>query len=89
MRRGCGAAALHRVVALVRSHLAPLLAQLHAPFGRHLPESIERFAQLLLPFRRQRFVLLPTLPKNLTLLGRHGAPLGETLLRTGALLRGH
>ncbi len=77
------------VMALLGSHLAPLLAQLHAPFRRHLPKSIEGFAQLLLSFGRQRLVLLPTLTQHLSLLRRHGAPLRKTLLRTRALLWRH
>jgi hypothetical protein len=60
---------------LLRRHLAPLLAQLHASFRRHLPEPIEGFAHLLLPLRRQRPELLPALTEQLPLIRRHGAPL--------------
>jgi hypothetical protein len=77
------------VMPLLRRHLMPLLAQLRAFFRRHLPEPIERFVHLLLPFRRQRPVLLPALTEQLPLLGRHGVPLRKSLLRTGALLRRH
>jgi hypothetical protein len=80
---------LRGAVTLLGRHLTPLLAQLHASFRRHLPEAIEGFADLLLPFLRQRPVLLPALTHHLTLLRRHCAPLRESLLRTGALLRRH
>ena len=53
--------ALHRMMTLLRRHLPPLLAQLLAPFRRHLAESIEGFAHLALPFRRQRLEFLPAL----------------------------
>jgi hypothetical protein len=76
-------------MALLGSHLTPLLAQLLASFGRHLPKSIEGFAQLLLSFGGQRLVFLPTLTHQLALLRRHGAPLRKALLRTRALLRRH
>ena len=67
-------------MALFWRHLAPLLAQLLASFRGHLPESIEGFANLLLPFGRQRPVFLPTLAQLLPLLRRHGAPLRKPLL---------
>ena len=89
MRRRGGAHALHRVVALLGRHLAPLLAQLLTPRRRHLPESIEGLAHFLLPFGRQRPELLISLAHQLTLVGRHGAPLREALLRAGPLLRRH
>ena len=80
---------LHGAMTLLGRHLTPLLAQLHASFRRHLPEAIEGFAHLLLPFGRQRPVLLPTLTQQLTLLRRHGTPLRKSLLRARALLRCH
>ena len=75
--------------ALLRSHLTPLPAQLHAPFGRHLPEPVEGFAHPLLLFRRHGLELLPTLAQLLALLRRHGAPLSKALLGTRALRRRH
>jgi hypothetical protein len=89
MRRRRCVHRLDRVATLLRSHLAPLLPQLQAPFRRHLPKPIEGFAHLLLPFRRQRPVLLPALTQQLPLLRRHGTPLREALLRARALLRRH
>jgi hypothetical protein len=74
---------------LFRSHLTPLLAQLHAPLRRHLAEPIERFAHFPLPLRRQRLEFLIALTQQLPLLRRHGAPLTESLLRAGPLLRRH
>jgi hypothetical protein len=74
---------------LLRSHLTPLLPQLHAPLRRHLAEPVEGFAHLLLPVGRQRPVLLPALTHQLPLLRRHGTPLGKSLLRAAALLRRH
>jgi hypothetical protein len=75
--------------ALLRSHLTPLPAQLHAPFGRHLPEPVEGFAHPLLLFRRHGLELLPALAQLLALLRRHGAPLSKALLGTRALRRRH
>jgi hypothetical protein len=75
--------------ALLRSHLTPLPAQLHAPFGRHLPEPVEGFTHPLLLFRRHGLELLPTLAQLLALLRRHGAPLSKALLGTRALRRRH
>ena len=89
MRRRSRAHALHRVVPLLRRHLAPLLAQLLTPRRRHLPESVEGFAHFLLPFGRQRLELLVSLAHQLALFRRHGAPLRKTLLRAGPLLRRH
>jgi hypothetical protein len=80
---------LRGAMTLLGRHLTPLLAQLHASFRGHLPETIEGFAHLLLPLRRQRPVLLPALAEHLPLIRRHGAPLRKSLLRTGALLRRH
>src|SRR6202041_212099 len=80
---------LHASVALLRSHLTPLPAQFHAPFGRHLPESVERFAYALLLVRRHGLELLPALAQLLALLRRHGSPLSETLLRARSLRRRH
>jgi hypothetical protein len=80
---------LHASVALLRSHLTPLPAQFHAPFGRHLPEPVERFAYALLLVRRHGLELLPALAQLLALLRRHGSPLSETLLRARSLLRRH
>jgi len=74
---------------LLRRHLTPLLAQLLTPLRRHLTESIEGFANLALPLGRQRFEFLPALTHQLPLLRRHGAPLTESLLGAGALLRRH
>src|ERR1700691_986945 len=75
--------------ALLRSHLTPLPAQLHAPFGRHLPEPVEGFAHPLLLFRRHGLELLPPLAQLLALLRGHGAPLSKALLGTRALRRRH
>ena len=80
---------LDSVVTLLRRHLTPLLAQLIASFRRHLPEAVEGLADLLLTLGGQCFVLLPALTQQLPLLGRHGTPLREALLRAGALLRRH
>ena len=74
---------------LLRRHLTPLLAQLAAPFRRHLPDPVEGLVYLLLPLGGQCLVLLPALPQQLPLLRGHGTPLGETLLRAGPLLRRH
>ena len=81
--------ALYRAMPLLRRHLMPLLAQLLAPFRRHLAESIEGFAHFALPFGRQRLEFLPALTHQLPLLRRHGTPLIESLLSAGALLRRH
>jgi hypothetical protein len=81
--------ALQSVMPLLRRHLPPLLAQLLAPFRRHLAESIEGVAHFALPFGRQRLEFLPALTQHLPLLRRHGAPLTESLLGAGALLRRH
>ena len=81
--------ALHGAMPLFRRHLTPLLAQLLASLRRHLAESIEGFAYLALPFRRQRLEFLPALAQQLPLLRRHGTPLTESLLGAGALLRCH
>jgi hypothetical protein len=89
MRRRRGAHALHRAMPLLRRHLTPLLAQLLAPFRRHLAKSIEGFTHFALPVGRQRLEFLPTLTQQLPLLRRHGAPLTESLLGAGALLRRH
>lgn len=80
---------LHGAMPLFGRHLSPLLAQLLAPFRRHLAESIEGFAHFALPLRRQRLEFPPTLPQLLSLLRRHGAPLAKSLLGAGALLRRH
>ena len=80
---------LDHAAALLRTHLAPLLAQFLAPFRRHLPKPVERFAYPLLLFRRQALELLPALAQLLPLLRRHGAPLSETLLRARPLLGRH
>ena len=80
---------LHGAIALLGCHLTPLLAQLCASFRRHLPKTREGFPHLLLPLGRQCLVLLVALTHHLPLLGRHGAPLGKPLLRSGALLRRH
>src|SRR6202451_637971 len=77
------------VAALLRGHLAPLAAQFRTLFRRHLPEAVERFAHLLLPFGRQALELLKALTQQLPLFRRHGAPLRKALLRTRALLRRH
>jgi len=75
--------------ALLRSHLTPLPAQLHAPFRRHLPEAVEGFAHPLLLFRRHGLELLPALAQLLALLRGHGAPLSKALLGTRPLRRRH
>jgi len=89
MRRRRRAHALHRAMPLFGRHLSPLLAQLLAPFRRHLAESIEGFAHFALPLGRQRLEFLPTLTQLLSLLRRHGAPLAKPLLGAGPLLRRH
>ena len=88
-RRRSRVHALYRAMSLLRRHLMPLLAQLLAPFRRHLAESIEGFAHFALPFGRQRLEFLPALTQQLPLFRRHRAPLTESLLGAGALLRGH
>lgn len=80
---------LYDAAPLLRRHLPPLLTQLRAAFGRHLPEPVEGFAQPLLPLGRQAVELLPALPHRLTLFRLHGTPLLEALLRATALLGGH
>ena len=89
MRRRRRPHALNGSVPLLRGHLPPLLAQLLAPFRRHLPESVEGFTHFALPFGRQRLEFLPALAQYLPLLRGHGAPLSESLLGAGALLRRH
>jgi hypothetical protein len=52
---------LYEPAALLRAQLTPLPAQFLAPFKRHLPKPVERFAHSLLLLRRQALELLPTL----------------------------
>jgi hypothetical protein len=77
------------VLSLLGTHLPPLSAQFAALLRRHLPESPERLPHPLLLFGRQTLELLPSLAQNLALVGRHGAPLTESLLCARPLFRGH
>jgi hypothetical protein len=80
---------LDHAAALCRSHLTPLSAQFLAFLRRHLPKPVKRVSNPLLLFGWQGLELLPTLAQLLSLLRRHGAPLSESLLRAGTLLRRH
>jgi hypothetical protein len=80
---------LNHVVSLRGGHLAPLPAQFLAPLQGHLPKLSILIAHVLLLLRRQTFELLPSLPQQLPLFGRHCAPLREPLLCGVSLLRTH